>query len=95
MGGDLRPAAGKGKSPSFIVTALSDPMGATLDRVQMIKGWRDRQGNLHEKVYDIAWSETSWLRYVRHCILLSQAELAPTETGYAQNLSVGGDHPEM
>jgi hypothetical protein len=57
MGGDLRPAAGKGKSPSFIVTALSDPMGATLDRVQMIKGWRDRQGNLHEKVYDIAWSE--------------------------------------
>jgi hypothetical protein len=23
----------------------------------MIKGWRDRQGNLHEKVYDIAWSE--------------------------------------
>jgi hypothetical protein len=56
MGGDLR-SARKDKSPSFIVTALSDPMGATLDRVQMIKGWRDRQGNLHEKVYDIAWSE--------------------------------------
>jgi hypothetical protein len=56
MGGDLRPAD-KGKRPSFIVTALSDPIGANLDRVQMIKGWRDRQGNLHEKVYDIAWSE--------------------------------------
>ena len=48
----------KGKSPSFIVAALADPMGANLDRVQMIKGWRDRAGNLHEKVYDIAWSDT-------------------------------------
>jgi hypothetical protein len=56
MGGDLRPAE-HGKSPSFIVTALSDPMGAHLDRVQMIKGWRDRKGNLHEKVHDIAWSD--------------------------------------
>ena len=26
-------------------------------RVQMVKGWRDREGELHEKVYDIAWSE--------------------------------------
>ena len=46
-----------GKSPNFIVTALMDPMGANLDRVQMIKGWRDRAGTLHEKVYDIAWSD--------------------------------------
>jgi hypothetical protein len=56
MGGDL-PRAEQGKSPSFIVSALSDPMGANLDRVQMIKGWRDRKGGLHEKVYDIAWSD--------------------------------------
>jgi hypothetical protein len=56
MGGDLRPAE-QGKSPSFIVTALSDPMGANLDRVQMVKGWRDRKGDLHEKVYDIVWSD--------------------------------------
>jgi hypothetical protein len=55
MGGDLRPK--QGKSPSFMVTALSDPMGANLDRVQMVKGWRDREGNLHEKVYDIVWSD--------------------------------------
>lgn len=57
MGGDL-PAVEQGRSPSFIVAALRDPMGANLDRVQMVKGWRDRAGTLHEKVYDIAWSNT-------------------------------------
>ena len=57
MGGDLT-GAPKGKSPTFMVVAARDPMGANLDRVQMIKGWRDSTGKLHEKVYDIAWSDT-------------------------------------
>jgi len=56
MGGELNTAE-QGKSPSFIVAALADPVGGNLDRVQMIKGWRDRKGDLHEKVYDIAWSD--------------------------------------
>jgi len=56
MGGELHDAA-KGKSPSFVVAALMDPVAGNLDRVQMIKGWRDSEGNLHEKVYDIAWSD--------------------------------------
>ena len=56
MGGELYRAK-KGKSPSFIVAALMDPMGGALDRVQMVKGWRDNEGDLHEKVYDIAWSD--------------------------------------
>jgi len=55
MGGDLR-AAPQGKSPAFLVAALKDPIGANLDRYQVIKGWLDRNGNLHEKVYDVAWS---------------------------------------
>ena len=45
------------KSPTFLVAALKDPIGGNLDRVQMVKGWRDREGELHEKVYDIAWSD--------------------------------------
>ncbi len=49
--------AKQAKSPSFIVAALMDPMGGTLDRVQMIKGWRDNDGELHEKVYNIAWGD--------------------------------------
>jgi len=56
MGGDLT-AAPDGKSPSFMVYALRDPIGANLDRVQIIKGWLDRDGSTHEKVYDVAWSD--------------------------------------
>ncbi len=55
MGGDLKQAPA-GKSPSFIVAALKDPIGANLDRVQVVKGWMDAKGELQEKVYDVAWS---------------------------------------
>lgn len=55
MGGDLR-AAPSGKAPTFLVAALKDPIGANLDRYQIIKGWLDRNDTLHEKVYDVAWS---------------------------------------
>lgn len=55
MGGDL-PGGPKGKSPSFLVAALKDPIGANLDRIQVIKGWLAADGSLHEKVYDVAWS---------------------------------------
>jgi Protein of unknown function (DUF3604) len=40
----------------FLVAALKDPIGANLDRYQVIKGWLDRNGNLNEKVYDVAWA---------------------------------------
>jgi len=55
MGGDLTMAP-VGKSPVFMVYALRDPIGANLDRMQIIKGWMDDRGNLQEKVYDLAWS---------------------------------------
>lgn len=55
MGGDL-PAAPEGKAPTFLVAALKDPIGANLDRFQVIKGWLDKSGELHEQVYDVAWS---------------------------------------
>jgi hypothetical protein len=56
MGGDLSAAPG-GKAPTFLVAALRDPIGANLDRYQIVKGWLDKDGNLHEKVYDVAWSD--------------------------------------
>jgi hypothetical protein len=56
MGGDLSKAP-KGKSPSFLVAAVKDPDGANLDRVQVIKGWLDSKGEVHEKVYDVAASD--------------------------------------
>lgn len=55
MGGDLTNAPG-GKAPTFMMLAAKDPDGANLDRVQVVKGWLDKAGELHEKVYDAAWS---------------------------------------
>ncbi|WP_442931865.1 DUF3604 domain-containing protein [Microvirga sp. CF3062] len=56
MGGDLRTAP-QGKSPTFLVAALKDPLGANLDRYQIVKGWLTRDGKLEEKVYDVAWAD--------------------------------------
>ncbi|MFC3616464.1 DUF3604 domain-containing protein [Lutimaribacter marinistellae] len=57
MGADLRPAPGPDAAPSFMVYALRDPIGANLDRIQIVKGWRTPDGTLQEKVYDVAWSD--------------------------------------
>jgi hypothetical protein len=54
MGGDLRAPASD--APTFLVYALRDPVGANLDRIQIVKGWLDAEGKLQEKVYDVAWS---------------------------------------
>lgn len=56
MGGDLSNAP-SGKSPTFLVAALRDPIGANLDRIQIIKGWLDSKGEVHEKVYDVVWGD--------------------------------------
>ena len=56
MGGDLS-AAPAGKSPTFLVAALKDPLGANLDRIQIVKGWLDAKGAVQEKVYDVVWGD--------------------------------------
>src|ERR1700730_12698564 len=56
MGGDLT-AAPPAKAPSFLVAALKDPIGANLDRIQIVKGWQDKGGALQEKVYNVAWGD--------------------------------------
>ncbi len=55
MGGELKPG-GTG-APSFIISALKDPVGANLDRVQVVKGWVDASGKAQERVYDVVWSD--------------------------------------
>lgn len=53
MGGTLQPGE-RGQTPEFVVLATKDPIGANLDRLQIIKGWVDNEGNTHEKLYDVA-----------------------------------------
>ena len=53
MGGSLSNLH-KDQAPTFMISALKDPDGANLDRVQVVKGWLDKDGSLHEKIYDIA-----------------------------------------
>ncbi|WP_432201243.1 DUF3604 domain-containing protein [Erythrobacter sp. W53] len=54
MGGELRD---EGSAPSFMISALKDPDGANLDRVQVVKGWIDANGTAQERVYDVIWSD--------------------------------------
>ena len=56
MGGNLAKAL-KGKSPTFLVAALKDPYSGNLDRIQIVKGWLDKNGKTHERVYNVAWGD--------------------------------------
>ncbi len=56
MGGDLSKAPER-KAPSFVIRAMRDVDGANLDRIQIVKGWLDAEGNTQEKVYDVALSD--------------------------------------
>jgi hypothetical protein len=56
MGGELGPDP-EGRAPSFLVAALRDPVGANLDRYQIVKGWLNADGTTSEQVYDVAWSD--------------------------------------
>ena len=53
MGSDLT-SAPDDEAPKFLMYAVRDPQGANLDRMQIVKGWVDADGQAHEKVYDVA-----------------------------------------
>jgi hypothetical protein len=54
MGGSL--AENGTTVPTFMVQAAKDPNSANLDRIQVVKGWEDSEGKVHEKVYNVDWS---------------------------------------
>ena len=56
VGGDLSDAP-EGAAPTLMIRVLRDIDGANLDRVQVIKGWLDKNGETHEQVYDVLCSD--------------------------------------
>ena len=59
MGGTLSPDLISDRAPSFLVLAQQDAgtverPGNKLQRAQIIKGWTDEAGNIHQRVIDIA-----------------------------------------
>ena len=78
MGSDLgnRP---RGRVPSFLIAASRDPIGANLDRVQIVKGWLGEGGETFERVYDVAWSKSDPKRRDRRRIRRS-GKLDPVGT---------------
>ena len=56
MGGTLRGEEG-GDAPGFLVAALKDPLSGNLDRIQIIKGWLDADGETHEKIFNVVWGD--------------------------------------
>ncbi|NHO88131.1 DUF3604 domain-containing protein [Pseudoteredinibacter isoporae] len=56
MGGDLYQAE-PGKAPRFIIRAAMDPKSKPLERIEVIKGWLDTDGNNHERIYTVAASD--------------------------------------
>ena len=59
MGGDL-PGQNTANTPQFIVKAhMDDFIGTHLERIQIIKGWMDDEGNTHEAVIHVVGDENS------------------------------------
>jgi hypothetical protein len=57
MGGVLQPKAGETHSPTFFVWASADSLSAPLQRVQVVKGWIDAEGETHERVHDVVCAD--------------------------------------
>ena len=57
MGSELRASeAVGGTGIKLLISAMKDPKGANLDRVQVVKGWVDSDGSSREKIFDVTWS---------------------------------------
>lgn len=55
MGGSLSAVAEAG-GPVFTVGAMKDPIGANLDRIQIVKGWLNDDGSTAEQVFEVIWA---------------------------------------
>ena len=85
MGGDLKNAP-SGAAPAFMVRSLRDPDGANLDRVQIIKGWVDKDGNTQEQVYDVAVSDGRKIHESGRCKKQVGSTVNVTDASYTNTI---------
>ena len=59
MGSDLPapPGGDAGDGPRFVVWAMKDPNSANLQKIQIVKGWAESDGETAEQVYDVACAD--------------------------------------
>ena len=90
MGSDL-PEPGSATSPSFLSVALRDAgtrdaPGTALQRIQIVKGWADDDGEIHQRVYDVAGSDGGGAG-----VAVDPATCTPSGPGHAALCSVWRD----
>ena len=86
MGGDLPLAPDAGLAPEFIAVAQRDPLGANLDRIQMIKGWVDADGISHETIFDLAWSDDRGIEEYTRKLAPVGSTVDPQTATYTNNI---------
>ena len=57
MGADLPPQPSEGAPPRFAVWAMKDASSANLQKIQIVKGWAESDGQTAEQVYDVACAD--------------------------------------
>ncbi|MGH7495806.1 MAG: DUF3604 domain-containing protein [bacterium] len=87
MGGTLQ---GLSSAPTLTVHAMKDPDGANLDRIQIIKGWVDKNGGPQEKIIDVVWFGDR--RLDANGKLPPKESVLPTELRFSARLKTGVEH---
>ena len=67
MGGLIEPKEPTETGLRVALQAVKDPLGVGLERLQLVKGWIDKEGNTHEKVVELASSTTSHHLELKTC----------------------------
>lgn len=83
MGGDLAPLtapSNEDRAPSFLAYAARDPAGRNLAELQLIKGWIDKQGQMHAEIIPIATAGSEGAATL--CTVYTDAEFDASQPAY-------------
>ena len=89
MGGDLMAPGAAGEKPTFMIWAQKGPNSGNLDRIQVVKGWVDGDGNLRERITNVVWSNSPVERNTWDATFTSNGEVIAE---YDTLPAIGTDH---